>query len=478
MNRREFIYHAAVTSAAAGMAGGLPLSVLGSGGTRTDLPRSLVNVMLHGGADFRYMLMPAPSHPGGAYVEAIWSARRSLYGADYGSYAEMFDHEYLLASDPFTGLEFGIHERCGWLHGEFAAGRVAIVANAYCSRNRRHDQSILNADAGEPDLAQLNFDRDGWGGRLVEAIGGTANVVELGQSVSVFGKGSTPGARLERVVHAQDTRNMELAGVDGEISPGSRRNVLARALHAWYKARGPEVALEHGPEWPFHTFFQHHASLQEFGLAVRQRMEQCGPLPAQLQELALNREEFAQQCKNLYDACQMPDVLGSRVLSMNYGGWDTHDNEAVEMGGNLEDLFGASGGLAVTVPLIGSLPYLEQPAHEQLLFYFASDFGRQLRSNGAAGTDHGRGTYALLMGYAVRGGIYGELFPEREINPDGGGRVPMDTPGADIEGLTSTEHILAGACGWVSPGASKTVFPGAASAGIEKPGLLDSLVSG
>lgn len=476
MRRREFIHHSLLASAAAGLGGGLPSFVLGAACPVSDLPRTLVNVMLQGGADLRFLFMPAPSHPDTDYVNMLWSARRGLYDNAYNSYQEMFDNEYLLTQDQGGGFEFGIFNGCGWLQSEFNAGHVAVIANAYCSRNRQHDQSILNADAGIPSLEQLSFDRNGWGGRLSEYMDGQPNVVELGQSVSVFSKGSTPGARLNKVIHAEDMRDMALRGIDPQSPASSQHNVLARALHAWYNARGIEVQQEKPPEWPFHTFFSHREVLQNFGLQVKQRIDECGDLPLQLQSLALNNEGFAQQCKNLYDACQMPDVLNMRVMSMSYGGWDTHDNQYLELSNNLDDLFGANGGLATALPQISSIPYLEQPAVDNLVFYFASDFGRQLVANGTAGTDHGRGTYSLLMGNAVQGGVYGEMFPAQEANPDANNLVPLQTPGADIEGKTSTERILARASDWAQEGTSAFVFPDATTSDIEVPGLLDGLL--
>ncbi len=315
------------------------------------------------------------------------------------------------------------------------------------------------------------------GGRLAEQLDGQPNVVELGQSVSVFSKGSIPGARLDKMIHAEDMRDMALSGVDPESPVGSQRNVLARALNAWYEARRIEVPQERPPNWPYHAFFKHHEVLQNFGLSVQQRIEQCGELPTELQDLVLNNEDFTQQCKNLYDACQMPDVLNMRVMSMSYAGWDSHKNEYTELGDNLNDLFGATGGLATTLPQIGNIPYLERPVRDQLLFYFASDFGRQLTANGSAGTDHGRGTYSLLMGNDVRGGVYGEMFPEQESKPDAEERIPLKTPGADIEGKTSTERILARACDWTQTGTSALVFPDAVTSDIETPGMLNDLLN-
>lgn len=484
MKRRDFL----LAAAAASLAGGAGLGSLGprqalaqdavpvTACTTSDLPRTVVNVMLQGGADFRFLFMPAPSHPDGTYLDAVWNARRRLYDGAYGDYETLFDHEYLLATDPLSGLEFGIARSAAWLHQEFEAGRVAVVANAFCSRNRRHDQSILNADAGEPDLDVLNFDRNGWGGRLVEAIGQDTNAVELGSSVSVFSKGSLPGERLKRVVHAEDLRDMALAGTSPDSARGSRRNVLARALNAWYEGR-TEAELGRAPtDWVYRPYFEHRAALQAFGEVVDERLDQCGELPEALASLTLSNPDFAQQCRNLFDACQLPDVLNQRVLSMSYGGWDSHDNEYAEITGNLGDLFGAEGGLATALPLIRELPWTDTAPEEQLLFTFASDFGRQLRANGTGGTDHGSGTYSILLGRPVRGGIYGEAFPEREARTAEDGRVPMATDGADILGQTSTERVLAAACEWCESGTGAQVFVGAAEADVERPGLLDGLL--
>lgn len=469
LNRRNFLRQTILASVAAGVSSGIPLHALAMECQLADTPRTLINFMLKGGADLRFLFMPAPGHQNSSYRDLLWTARRSLYDTAYANYQQMFDNEYLLTTDPGTGFQFGIYRRAAWLKAQFEQGRVAIVANAFCSRNRRHDQSVLNADAGEPDFDVLNIDRDGWGGRLVEFLGNDANSVELGNSVSTFNKGSRAGARLEQVVHAQDMRNIALASPDRN-SPASRRNILARALGAYYDARGQEVAAEKPANWPYHAFFQHNSALRAFGAMVEDRLAVCEPLPEDLANLQLGSAEFAQQCRNLFDVCQIPDALNLGVVSMNYDGWDTHNNEAFEIGGNLQDIFDEGAGLATTASAIETLPFLERPASSQLVFYFASDFGRQIVANGAAGTDHGRGTYSLLIGDAIRGGIYGEMFPDREARPEQGGQVPLQTHGADIEGLTSTERILEAAANWVHPGAGSAVFPNAGFSGLE-PGV-------
>jgi uncharacterized protein (DUF1501 family) len=477
MRRRDFLRDSATAALLSGVGLGVfSRRALANDCAVTDLPRTVVNLMLQGGADLRFLFMPAPNHPDATYLAETWSARRGLYDGDYPDYGALFEAEYLPVTDPFSGLEFGIARSAGWLHGEFQAGNVAVVANAVCSRNRRHDQSILNADAGVPDMDILNFDRDGWGGRLAEAAGGEAYVVELGNSISVFSKGTVPGARLQQVIHAQDLRDMRLAGVDPEAPRGSRRNVLARALGSWYRGQGDVLLSEKPADWVYRPFLEHRVALDAFGAEVDARLAACGEMPDALAALALNNPGFAQQCRNLYDACLLPDVLNQRVMSMSYGGWDTHDNEYAEITANLADVFGADGGFATTLPLIRELPWRETPADGQLVFTVASDFGRQLRANGTAGTDHGSGTHTLVIGTAVRGGVYGSLFPAEEARSGDDGRMPLRTEGADIRGRTSTERVFAEVCDWCAAGTGPQVFPGAKDAEIEVPGMLDGLL--
>jgi uncharacterized protein (DUF1501 family) len=467
MKRRDFLRNSMYASLAAGAGMNLPLNAMAAC-SAVDMPRTFVNLMLYGGMDSKFMFMPAPNHLDGNYVDKIWAARANLYPTvnpptnTYPTYTDMYNAEYLPVF--YNGFEFGIYRRCGWLKSEFEAGRVAIIANTFCSKNRRHDQSQLNANIGEPVFDQLHYDRDGWGGRLVGILPGTPNTVELSHEISIFGNSTTAGERLGQVIHAQDMRNIALPNYDGG-SLRSRRNILSRSLKSYYEARGAEVAGQ--TDSPYSLFFQHDTAFREFGDAVEARLAGCGPLPGTLSGLNLYSNHFEQQCRNLYDVCLAPDVLKARTVSMRYDGWDTHNSQSNRIGNNLEDLFGSSGGLSTTLSEIAALSTLNKPRSESLVFFLSSDFGRQLRANGDNGTDHGRGLYSLLIGEDVAGGLYGEMFPEREADPDSNGKIPLQTSGADVLGQTSTERILSEVCDWMQPNTGGTVFPGAGSAGIE-----------
>lgn len=88
---------------------------------------------------------------------------------------------------------------------------------------------------------------------------------------------------------------------------------------------------------------------------------------------------------------------GPRIATMSLIGWDTHASEepiSGALGKRLESLDATLEGLA------GALA----PVWRDTVVVVATEFGRTVRMNGTAGSDHGTGSIALLVGGAVKGG--------------------------------------------------------------------------
>jgi uncharacterized protein (DUF1501 family) len=98
-----------------------------------------------------------------------------------------------------------------------------------------------------------------------------------------------------------------------------------------------------------------------------------------------------------------------------------------------------------------------------MVLVFSGEFGRQIRANGDGGSDHGEGNTVLIVGESVRGGVYGDMFPEAELD-----RLADDSP--QIIGQTGIEPLFGAVCDWIAPGSGNTVFPGRATAPLE-PGV-------
>lgn len=466
MNRRDFLKFSMLASAAGSI--GLPFSAFANHGGNHKL---LVNVMLLGGADFRFLIAPNPAKDPD-YANVYANARENLFPeiATGNNYLESWKQTapyYLSPSD--SSLSFGIHHKADWLLQQFNLGNVAIICNAVGSENRRHDQAQLVMHTGDLNTSQIDIDRNGWGGRLAEVMG-LGNIVSVTNDISVFCNSSDRSNRNSKTIHAKDTRNFSLSKGDKttDLNPGR----LSAALSSYYRIKR-DATINQPQNWPYRKFLQHEKALREFGDPFEQRLNNVAPSrPINIRQLyggdssdssnpnfdpskTLFSTYFGRQCASLYDAIIGEDLLQLRIASLELGSWDTHVRQRDRMEELLFDLFGVGGGLDI---LTKELALLSNNVIDDIVYVFTSDFGRQLKSNGSNGTDHGRGTYMILVGNSVKGGVYGELFPRSEITDSGSG-IRYDKVGADIEGLTSFEHILSSACNWLAPGSGNIVFP-------------------
>jgi uncharacterized protein (DUF1501 family) len=459
MKRRQFLKSGLCATALLGLSSGIaPRLASAAIGGGLPFKRTLINLMLLGGADLRFLFVPDPST---AYAVKFWEARQSLYQDTtanttlYPTYNAVWNNLYLPVT--ISGVTFGVHKNAAWLRDQLLAGNASIVANVLGSNNRRHDHSQLIVNSGDTATSQFAIDRDGWGGRLAQSISG-AYVVAVTEDISVYCNGTDPINRNANVVHAKDTRNFGLSDGNGVID--SSNTVLARSLKGYYAQKRLET-VNQPSNWPFRKFLQHENDLRKFGGVFNERINIDSPIqPVSISNLytalsgnTLRQPKFGKQCGNIYDSFVAADLFNMRVISTEYTGWDTHNNEMNRFDANIEDIFGTGKGLDTLTQALASIG-----ANDSAVYTINSDFGRQLRANGSNGTDHGVGNYMILIGTGLTGGIYGEMFPNSEITGSAGS-TRYDQQGTDIQGQTAFERVLAPVCDWVEPGTGSEVFP-------------------
>ena len=94
--------------------------------------------------------------------------------------------------------------------------------------------------------------------------------------------------------------------------------------------------------------------------------------------------------------------LGTEVVVLNLGGWDTHNEQGVGTDGLLPRL------LADLDRGVDNLLTTHEKDIDPVNVLIISEFGRRVAQNSSLGTDHGSGGVAILAGPAAAGGRRGE----------------------------------------------------------------------
>jgi len=515
MNRRNFLQSALYSGLIYGT-GALPRFANEANAAFEPLrQRVLVNTFLNGGPDMRHLIVPEPSSNQSTIGYRYWSNRWRSHDIanNLSAWQARFNSDYFPiqvggqnwasglvdVGTKNSGVKFGVWREAGWLINLFLNGDVALAFNVAGGENRAHDHCSLQLNQGNV-LSEINqSDRSGWGGRLARVAEG--NIIAVTDTPQRFCFGPVGNAPLidpnridnRDLVSVQNSREMGLNDFDlRDNQLRQPQEKMARALKSYYAALRDENISNN-----YEKFMDHEFKVRNFGELIRERLETV-PLPPLMEALvrptsiggqAINPDptsgdarrvlrnsySFGRQMLNLYDVLAANDILDSSVVSLEYGGWDTHDDQRRNGGNadldnpnlargiesNFKDIFGGPyagnqnalhGGFSALWESLGQLGNVNR---NRLVFSFCGEFGRQIRDNGRGGTDHGAGNLMLMVGSNVRGGIYGEMFPDAEL-------AKYDLPEnqtPEIEKLTDIDYLFASVCDWVEPNSGNIVFP-------------------
>jgi uncharacterized protein (DUF1501 family) len=122
--------------------------------------------------------------------------------------------------------------------------------------------------------------------------------------------------------------------------------------------------------------------------------------------------------KTLQQAAQMlSSNIGTRVVYLQLGGFDTHANEKSQHATLMTQL--SDGLVAFQADLEG------QGLADRVVTMTISEFGRRAKENGSQGTDHGAAGPMFVLGNRVKGGLYGE-HPRLDDLDDGDVKFGFD----------------------------------------------------
>lgn len=318
--------------------------------------RSLVVVQLSGGNDGLNTVVP--------YADPLYREVRPRLAVPE---ADLLPLDDTLALNPALAP----------LKARFDAGQLAVVLGVgYPNPDRSHFRSMDIWHTAEP----ATHATEGWLGRYLAGCAcgdhGQATAVSIGQNL--------PRAFWTETVPVPSFNSLETYRLQPDPywpTDHDLRRAALEALDARHEALRP------------YTDFLGSQSLN--ALASVDTLQQVGgkwQTPVEYPDNA-----FARSLKLI--AQVIAGDLGTRLLYVQLGGFDTHANQPNTHQRLLETLASGLDAFQRDLEAMGK-------ADDVLLMTF-SEFGRRVHENGSQGTDHGTAEPMFLLGTGLTGGLYG-----------------------------------------------------------------------
>ncbi len=344
----------------------------------------LVVVFLRGGADGLNLISPTADED---YIAARPESMRVLRKGD-GAGHTMPD----MAAD----VDFRFHPQAQGLSELYNAGELAVIhASGLTDGTRSH----FDAEA-KMERAAVSGAAGGWlgrwfGNRQTDAI---LPLLAIGTAPD-----SLRGARDVAVAEALE--DLIMAG-GAEIAPILRQRLLQGF------GQHPLIGA------PVQRLVQLSTTLQS------RIMDSQGDVKDYTPSVEYPDIDISGSFQTIARAIKLD--LGVRVATVDFGGWDTHQDQAPRFSDNVNAL---SSGLQAFWRDLGT-------AGERVNVVVMSEFGRRLRANTSGGTDHGYGNAMMVLGAGVKGGQMLGEWPGLQNDA-------LDDR-ADLAITTDYRHVLAG----------------------------------
>lgn len=110
--------------------------------------------------------------------------------------------------------------------------------------------------------------------------------------------------------------------------------------------------------------------------------------------------------------------LGTRIITIHWGSFDTHGSQLQGQDPQLAELSRALGAFKADLAARG--------VEQKVATLAFSEFGRRVAENGGAGTDHGAGGFLLVSGSGVKGGLASQYPGCTSLDNNGNLKVTTD----------------------------------------------------
>ncbi len=368
--------------------------------------KALVCILLEGGADVFNMIVPTQPD-----IHRDYRAAREGIAIDLSQLLP-FTHTNTNGLNP---LHYGMRREMKAMHTLFEQGKLSLVANVGPLATPVTAEDVENGAPLPPQLFAHNTQRALWmmgNGRQTEKNGWAARVADLFHhvptpyfNVTVAGNNiMQSGGKAEPIPFSEaevSPDTMTYYGFGPEAGGGElgaiyqaiyeqRKDAENRLLSTFARRRLDELERQE----ILQGLFDDAETFDGFSSGVH---ETGKPLGRQLELVA----------KILSVRDNFPGQPRRQIFFVNHHGWDTHDSDNGHQSSYLSESLGAFQAALEKLGL-----------ENQVTTFTISDFGRSLTTNGA-GTDHGWGGHAFVMGGAVNGGdIFGRMPALHRDSPD------------------------------------------------------------
>ncbi len=257
----------------------------------------------------------------------------------------------------------------------YEKGNVAIInVIGYSEPNRSHFRAMDIWHTGETK----SVGTEGWLGRAIKELDPKSENVLTGVN---FGRG-LPRALYAKNVPVASVGNLDTYGLFPDIEDDESRNIALNAFSQMYGGSGKDTIA---------NFFSQTGMDAMKGADILRRAPKMYSSSIEYADSTIS-----QSLKSI--AQVMFADLGTRVFYTQHGSFDTHSGEIASHQKLWSDL---SIGLA---DFMDDLK--EHGKDKDTIIFLFSEFGRRIKDNGA-GTDHGSGGVAFVIGGDVNGGLHG-----------------------------------------------------------------------
>ncbi len=336
---------------------------------RSSTTKTLVYVSLFGGNDGLNTLVP--------YDDPTYKAAR-------GS----------IALSPAQGVipigeSMGLHPALGALKTKvWDEGKLAIIRGVgYPNPDRSHFRSTDIWHTGRPDIQSAT----GWGGLWLDRFGDALGAVAMTGALPRFLRGASSTAIC-----------VGGTSIAMDVAPGQKNSFQQG------------TATDPGDPYWAAAWRKSGADLFRADAALTPVLKSAFPSGSQLAGLTTRIAGDLGTVLKMIANTSVP----AKVYYVTLYNFDTHINQLPAHAALLQQLGDALGAFHHDLKLIAG--------GDDVTTLISSEFGRRLKANASAGTDHGSASTAFVMGAKVNGGFHGAPLDLTTLDPVGDPYAKID----------------------------------------------------